>query len=53
MDDFDYLNSTFSEWLEENYKAVPMDNISMIYVLENQYLPNFEAAIWRRASVVQ
>lgn len=42
MEDFDYLNGTLHEWLDEfQWGDDPVDRI------QDEYLPRFEAAIYR------
>lgn len=42
MDEFDYLNGTLTEWLDEFF--VDADSVN-IKIIETEYLPRFEAAL--------
>lgn len=45
MDDFDYLNGTLPEWLS----MFSGNSRTVMSLIEEEYLPRFEAAIWRKA----
>ncbi len=47
MDDFDYMNGTLSEWLEIFYQE--NQPAYLINLIEAEYLPRFERAIWMRS----
>jgi hypothetical protein len=47
MNDFDYLNGTLTQWLDE---WVGDDSETIIQFIEQEYLPRFEKAIHENAS---
>lgn len=46
MDEFDYLNGSLTDWVELLEGTVGSFD-DTIAAIENEYLPRFEAAIWR------
>jgi len=53
MEEFDYLNDTLINWVDEfSPEAEPgqaRDFVSFEEI-QNEYLPRFEAAIWRKSA---
>ena len=47
MDEFDYLNGTLTEWLDT---FVTREESTTIQFIEDEYLPRFEAAIYKNIS---
>ena len=54
MDEFDYLNGTLIDWLNsrEYIDEMSSDAIEWAEAIAAEYLPEFEAAIWKRAAEV-
>ena len=52
MDEFDYLDLTVSEWLDMSGYKFTDSPYDIVTAIQEQYLPAFEAAIWKRSAEV-
>ena len=53
MDEFDYLDESLVDWgIEFSIGTLTERDIELMALLEEEYLPRFEAAIWRRSAEV-